>query len=269
MAFYARNFVFDDVPSEIYGLIISSSDSGEDSSTSASSDVELVTQEVFRRYIPYYYGSTSRPVLEFDAEISTTNTELTAEDAALVQKWLFGQTNYKILRIVQPDMEDYYFRCFLMNPQIRRVGNIIRGFTFTIKCDAPFAWGIPKTLRYTSSSTNNTHIIFNETENNFYTYPSIKINTNGLSTGTFLIKNVTDNNRTFQMGKSGAYLSPGDVINIDCDLQIVTANNTPNILDTVVTPVKFFRLLSGVNQVYISGNFISVEITYTPMKRMA
>ena len=139
MAFYAQNFVFDNIPSETFSLIISSSDGGEGTSNGIN-DVEIRTKEIFRRPKPFFYGVQQSSVLEFEVEIMTTEQELTAIDSALIQKWLFGQSTYKKLRIVQYDMEDIYFNCFLKSPQIKRVGNIIRGFTATVVCDAPFAW---------------------------------------------------------------------------------------------------------------------------------
>ena len=264
MAFYAKNFVFDGIPSEMYGLVISSSSSGEDTSN-ASTDVDIKIQTIFRRPVPYFYGVTQTPVLEFDAEVYTTESEITQPDSALIQKWLFGQSNYKKLRIVQPDMEEIYFNCFLTKPKICRVGNIIIGYTFTVVCDSPFAWGIEKTVRYSQSNTTN--ILFNESDNVYYTYPTLTIQLDGTANGTFLIRNITDNNRTFSMGSVGKWLQPSDLISINNDLQIVTATITPNILNTIESPITFFRLLSGSNEIYVSGNIQYVDISYTPLKK--
>ena len=262
MAFYARSFIFDGIPSEVFGLIITSSDSGE-GQWNASSDVEIKTEKLFRRPVPYFYGTTQTPVLEFEAQITTTSGELTAVDSSLIQKWLFGKSTYKKLRIVQPDMEDIYYNCFLTNPQINRVGNIIRGFTFNIVCDSPFAWKNPKSVTYTVS--NRTYTLYNESDNNFYTYPKLVIDMDGTSNGSISIKNVTDNNNTFAM----TGLPAQDVITVDCDLQIVTDSlNTPNLLNKLATPINFLRLLTGTNQLFILGNIDYVKITYTPMKRV-
>ncbi len=140
MAYYASNFMFDDIPSERFGLIIVSDDSGE-SSTNASNNVNLITQEIFRRPKPYFYGVQQTPVLEFPIKFMTTEYEITASDSSIIQQWLFGQMNYKELRILQPDMQDIYYMCFLTDPQIIRIGNIVRGYSCTVKCDSPFAYG--------------------------------------------------------------------------------------------------------------------------------
>lgn len=258
MSFYARNFVFDDVPSEIYGLIISSSDGG-DSSSNASSDVDMKTQTVFRRPVPYFYGVSQSPVLEFEAEITSIQGDFTAIDSSLIQSWLFGQSKYKKLRIVQPDMEDIYYNCFLKNPQIKRIGNLVVGYTFTVVCDSPYAWGVTKSITYTQP--NRTYILYNESENNFYTYPYFTVLMGG--TPFFKITNVTDNNRVFHLEN----LSVGETITVDNDLQIITASLTPNILSKFVPPVQFFRLLPGANELFLEGNIVNVTISYTPMKK--
>lgn len=260
MTFYATKFIYDGVPSDEYGLIISSSGGGE-SSSSGSNGVEIVTQEIFRRHTPYFYGVSPRPVMEFEVEISTTENEITAEEASQIQSWLFGSTNYKKLRIQQPDMEDYYYNCILNNPKVIKVGNIIRGFTCDVICDSPFAWGQEEII--TISQSNRHHDIYNKSEYNDYTYPKLIINMNG-SNGNFLLRNVTDNNREFSMTN----LLAGETVTIDGDRQIVTATGSPNILDKINSPINFFRLLKGYNKVFVEGNFVDFDITYVPIKRM-
>jgi len=239
MAFYARSFSYNDQPSEIFGLIITSTDSGEGSSP--TSNIEIKTQQIFRRPTPFFFGTSQNEVLSFDVSIRTTETEMTAEDAALAQEWLFSQQNYGILRIVQPDMEDYYFKCFFVDGQVVRVGNVIVGFDAKVICDSPFAWGVAKSVTYTES--NKTYILLNESENNFYTYPYMVINING-GLCDFLIRNVTDNNR--EMSVTGLMI--GETVTIDNDLQIITATQSVNPLNKFASPINFFRLVSGVNE---------------------
>ena len=136
MVFYARNFIFDDVPSEEYGLIISSDGSGE--TNSPGHNVELITEDIYRRHTPYFYGVKQADMITMRASIRTTTGDITAEDSAYIQDWLFGQLAYKELRIVQPDMEGYYYKCFLLEPEVIRVGNLIVGYDFTIQLDSPF-----------------------------------------------------------------------------------------------------------------------------------
>jgi len=264
MAFYAQNFIFDDVPSEEYGLIISSG-SAEDTSD-ISNAVSLRTQKVYRNPKPYFYGVEQEPVLEFDIELRTTETELTAEDASLIQKWLFGHMNYKKLRIVQPDMEDYYYNCILTQGTVYKVGNLIRGFNAKVVCDSPFAWG--QEISTTLTTLNTTLNFWNRSENNDYTLPQLTVTMLAGSADVFAIINETEG-RTFSM--NGMSVGGGDVITIDSRLQIIEAENTPSPLSKVVTGTGygyFFRLVPGLNQLMLTGNIQSLNITYTPEKRM-
>jgi phage-related protein len=288
MAFWGRNFIFDSIPSETYSMIISSTDGG-DGTSNGSGNVELNTQEIFRRPLPYFYGVQQTPVLEFPVSITTTEMELSAEDAALTQKWLFGQQTYKKLQIQQEDMATSYFNCFLVDPQIIRAGNIIRGFTCTVKCDAPFAWGFEKTISYDYTSFNNnpvgvTVIINNISENLYYTYPIITFTMNTVG-GDFAIRNLNDidpsipgdNGRSFQFGglwvdKFGnsfilPHLSPNEVMTVNHGLQTLSSSAGFKRLNSFNK--KFFRLLPGYNKLAVVGNIKNLTFKYTPAKRMA
>ena len=237
MSFWGKRFIFDSIPSERYSLVMTSGD-GESSISNASGNVELITQDVFRRPIPYLLGVKPDKPLQLTASITTTNGEITIEDARLIQKWLFSHLEYKKLHIVQTDMPDYYFNCILTDPKIRRVGNIIRGFDFTIQCDSPFGgWGntvtesLEKTdyaynvvketngdgFLYSYTETSQTKTIYNLSDSPDYNYPIIKIYMKDDFTGYFTedsvttgypfsgwvkIINKTDNNREFFFGES-------------------------------------------------------------------
>lgn len=264
MAFYAKTFIYNDVPSELYSMVISSNSGDE--TTNASPNLNIITQEIFRRPKPYFYGVQQTPVLEFPVSIRTTEVEITAEDAALTQKWLFGQMNYKKLRIVQPDMEDIYFNCFLVDPQIVRVGNMIRGFDAKVICDSPFAYGMTKTATYTTNfASDQTFTIYNSSENLYYTYPTISFTITNAANRRFTIKNTSDNNRIMEFTN----LQINETITIDNDLQIVTSSTGLKRISNMSSPINFFRLLSGVNNiVVVSGGITNFTMSYTPLKRM-
>jgi len=282
MAFYARNFIFDDIPSEEYGLIISS-DGG---SVSNGHNVELITDDIYRRHTPYFYGVRQADMITMEASIRSSNGEITAEDSAHIQKWLFGQTTYKELRIVQGDMEEYFYKCFLLAPRIVRVGNLIVGYDFTIQLDSPFAYGeeLSTTLSfsYTSASPQTTNTTFlNVSDNNYYTYPTFTFEASGsaYSPYTYLqVTNNTDGSRIFQMGENSgsSRLDLNEYIIIDNDLQSILSY-TDNTMTTETTEKRiqdllngyFFRLLSGGNSLsVVSSNIEYLTISYTPLKRI-
>jgi phage-related protein len=235
MSFWGKTFIFDSIPSERYSLIITSGD-GESSITNASGNTELITQPVFRRSVPYLLGVKQFPPLLIQASITTTDNEITIEDSRLIQKWLFGHLEYKKLQIVQSDMPDYYINCLLTSPQIRRVGNIIRGFDFAIQCDSSFGgwantitetvektnpaynvtWSGVDSLLYTYTETSQNHTVYNVSDNPDYTYPIIKVHMQNDFSKTFTqssvdktfsfpgwikIVNNTDGGRIFYFGE--------------------------------------------------------------------
>lgn len=261
MAFYARSFTYGGIMSELYGLLISSSDSGESSSPAA--DVELRTQEIFRRPVRYFYGTTPAKALEFDVNFRTSEEDLTAEDAALAQRWLFGSQNYNKLRVQQPDMQDTYFNSIFINPEIIRAGNLIRGFNATAICDSPFAYTMSRSQTYITNGAELSYTVFNSSENNYYTYPQIVATMLGVG-GSFKIVNVTDNNRTLEFTE----LSGAEVLTINNDFQIITSSTGLKRLNNATYPIQFFRLVPGINSITISGQVYSTSISYTPMKRM-
>jgi phage-related protein len=256
MAFYAKNFTFDDIPSEFYNLYLGEYNGSGEAITAASSDVSLLTQKLFRKPVPLFWGAESTPVLSFPVSVYCPG-ELTADEFSNVSAWLFGQMNYKELRICQNDMQEVYFNCFLTSPQIVREGNLIRGMTFTVVCDAPWGWKQSKTYTYGTYggyTINETVYLLNESANNGYTYPSSLIVTGNIFGGTATITNVSDASRQFIYT-----LSPSEVVTIDCENQIMTS--------TLVTyPIasfnlNFLRLIRGYNQLQFTGNITSVSIT--------
>lgn len=259
MAFYGKSFVFDGIPSELYNLTISSL-SGEE--TSRVADVELITTKIYRRPTEYLYGVSQNPVLQFPIVFHTPEN-LSAEDFGNVSAWLFGQQNYKKLQIFQDDMYDMYFNCFLVQPELIRVGNIIRGVKAVVRCDSPFAYTFPQTAEYTyGSPPSSSAIIFtNYSQNSFYIYPEIQF-TMTASGGNLSITNTTDSGRIF----SFTGLAANEVITVNNDLQIITSSLS--LLRLPLFNKKFFRLLPGKNVLSVTGSITNLKITYSFAKKI-
>jgi phage-related protein len=261
MSFWGNTFIFDDIPSETYGLYISSPEGGM-VDTTGSGDVELMTQTVFRRPKPYLLGVQQAPVLSFDVQF-TSPWELMAEDIKIIQAWLFGKTDYKKLQIVQYDMQNIYFNCFLTAPRIIRAGNKIQGIAGTVVCDSPFAWAYAKSLTKTYAYTaNETFLFLNESDNSYYEYPAISA-TVSVYGGGFSVKNITDSNRTFTF----TGLSANEVLSVDNEHCIISSST--GLLRLTNFNQNWFRLVYGVNQLQITGNVASITFTYTPAVKMA
>ena len=258
MGFFARTFIFDGIPSETFGLYLGSSSSSGEEAGAAGSDVKLLIQKIYRRPVPLFYGVEQDPVLQFPISMYTINDELTAADFSDVATWLFGQMNYKKLRIVQNDMQDIYFNCFLTAPQIVRVGNIIRMVTATVVCDAPWGWGEPTTYTYNYNPNEYLPLanvrIDNLSDNNFYTFPTNLVIEANLFGGTVTITNVEDAGRQFILT-----VLPNEVVTMNCDLQIISSNLVTYPLENFNK--NFLRLIQGTNNLIVEGNIKNLTMT--------
>lgn len=265
--FWGASFVYAGIPSETYDLYINTSETTANNSVGILStnpgDITIYSQAIYRRPVPFFWGTQQSAVLEFDVTFNSL-TELTAEDAHLISRWLFGKQNFAKLQIMQYDLQDIYFNAFLTKPQTLYVGNTIRGFQAHVTCDAPWAWCFPKTTTYTytTPNVNVTTIINNTSDNNFYTYPSMVITVGAFSNATINIINTTDNSRLF----SFTGMSAGEVLTVNNDLQIITSST--GLLRLSNFNKHWFRLLQGVNSVNIQGEVASVSFTYSPARKV-
>lgn len=261
MAFWGNSFIFAGIPSETYNLYISSPDGGMVETTGAG-DVVLLTETVFNRPKPYLLGVQQSPVLSYDVQF-TSPDELMAEDIRIIEAWLFGQTQYQKLQIMQYDMEEVYFNCFITQPKIIKSGNTIKGISGTVVCDAPFAWAFPRRTRRTYTGVASETIVLNNvSDNNNYEYPSIVATVDSFG-GDFSIVNETDANREFAF----TGLTAGEVLTVNNELSIITSSLS--LLRLANFNLKWFRLLKGINTLTITGHLAQLDIIYNPARKMA
>lgn len=256
MAFYGRAFIYDGVPSELYGLMISDIDASAIERTMGSNAMDIYDTKIYRRAVPYFYGATPAPVLSFPMS-AFSEQEIDADMFSLIQKWLFSSRTYKKLQIDQVDMMNIYFDCILNEPEIIRVGNLIKGFTCTVVCNSPYALKFPTTINYTyTASFVDDTVVFNNTSDDTgdYLYPALEITMNDFG-GDVIITNANDNNRIFRFDD----LLPNEVITIDCSLQTISSSTTLRRLTNFNK--KFLRLVAGVNTLHIQGNVENIAMT--------
>lgn len=257
MSFIATNFVFDGIPSEELGLIITAMDA--DTSSSAGNDIDLIVKSVYRRPKPYFYGVNQNKVLTFNIEFSSNN-EIDSIRASKIQNILFGQMTYKTMQIVQPDMGEMFINCFLLSPEIRKIGGQIVGFKALVQCDSPWAWSNEKSKIYTypevTGKRTDAQIFNNISANNYYSYPKIVVTMNNTG-GSFKLINITDNNRSMEF----TTIPAGMVLTIDNDLEILTS--FPALAGMLSSfNKKWFRLLQGRNSLSWEGYIKSIEFKY-------
>jgi len=256
MSFYGRTFIYDDVPSENYGLFISDIDASAVNRTMGNTSVEIYEKKLFRRATPYFYGATPSKKLSFKFS-SFSEDELTGDDFELVQKWLFGSKTYKKFQVVQEDMQQVYFNAIMNDPEIVRVGNMIMGFTCNVECDSPFAYLFPKTTTYsyTGSTVDSVEEFYNASDDaDSYLYPKLVITVNSFG-GDVTIRNLSESSRSSVFTS----LSPNEVITIDSSFQTISSSTGLKRLSNFNK--KFLRLVPGLNRLRVQGNVASVVMT--------
>jgi phage-related protein len=268
MAFYAKHFIFDGVPSEFYGLQITCENlrrTAVEIVTPAGVDVKLYTQEVYHRPVPYLFGVQQTPILELDIDLNVPY-EQSAQEAELASRWLYGRQTYKKLQICQPDMRNVYFNGIFVKPELQKAGNIIRGSGGTFTCDAPWAWEFPKTYTYnfTGYDMNETIAINNTSDNTFYTYPTIEITMNVFG-GDVSIVNSAEPTRIFNF----VGLDMNEVLTINNDLQTITSSENVLRLSNFINPSSWLRYVQGNNKLTISGNVKTIKLTHQNARKIA
>jgi phage-related protein len=255
MTFYARSFQYDGIPGETFNLLISQLDDGGVSETDGSSKMEIISQKIYRRQNPYFYGATIADVLRFPATIMSPEN-IDAETYQLIQKWMFSNRTHKKL-LMQDDMGSAYFNCIFNNPQTIRVGNLIYGFNAEVECDSAFGWQYPRTTMYTYSTSvvDSTKIFNNRSDDaGSYLYPSLVITMNNIA-GGISITNANDANRVF----SFTGLSASEVLTMNCGLQTLSSSTGLKRLSNFNK--NFLRLVPGINSLRIQGNVASIAMT--------
>lgn len=253
--FYGRSFIFDNVPSEIYGLYISSLDNSGAESSDGSSSMDIIEKKIFRRPSPFFLGATPSPVLTFKLS-AFFDGEMDAVHFEAVQKWLFSRREYTRFAVDQPDVQDVYWNCLLIDPTIERVGNLIRGFTCTVRCDSPYGWKYPKTTiyEYTATSVDATEIFYNTSDDDgSYLYPNLVITQNNTD-GDISITVTEDSNRVF----SFMDLQANEVLTVDCLNQTISSSTGLKRMGNFNK--NFLRLVPGKNTLEIVGNVESIAM---------
>ena len=233
-------FVFDNVPSEMFGLFIGSFGKNGQTTSSAGSDVTLVTDTVNTRVSPYFYGVKQDTVLTFPMTV-VSETPLDRHMVGAIERWLFGQSVYKRLQIMRCDMLDMYFNCFLTSPSNIKVNGETYGFSFTVTCDAPWGWSGELVTEKRTLFGVNTVTVVNQSEDNGFTNPVITLKSSA-DGQDIEVKNLDDNREAMRFSN----VRNGEIITVDNDTKIVTSDIGLNVFDRFNG--NFIRLCIGRNR---------------------
>ena len=256
MAFFGSSFIYNNTPSELYGLRIMDIDANGINQSMGNSSMEILEKKIYRKATPFFFGSTPSPRLSFEFS-AYADDEIDAESFSLIQKLLFSSTSYKPFQIDQVDLQSIYFNVILNDPKIERVGNLIRGFSCTVECDSPFAYFFPQTTTYTytASTVDTTEIYYNGSDDTGnYLFPNLVITMNNFD-GDISIQNLDDNNRV----SSFIDLQANEILTINTGLQTISSSTGLKRLSN--SNKKFLRLIPGKNRLRIIGNVTSIAMT--------
>lgn len=270
MSFGGLDFIFDGQYSENYGLkIMSINGSSLTSNASAGCGIEIFSDWVYRNPSAYHQGVAQNQPLEFDIEF-VSEDEIPGVLRSKISKWLFGRMTYCKLQIIQRDLQDIYFNCHLIDPQLTYIGNYCHGISCKVQCDAPWAWQYEKSFAIYPTTAEMTNAKtyawrhYNDSDNTDYTYPVIefKMRSSFSGKGKCSIINEDDNNREFMFDD----LNKSEIVTVDCRHQIITSSTGLRRSDRFNK--KFFRLVAGANNLKLTGEFEYLKITYRNARKV-
>jgi len=259
MGFFGANFIFNDIPSENYGIQIISFERTSGTTKSSSGNVVTINQKwPYRRTSPFHFGNAQNTPLEFNFEIGANNF-VSFIDIQNISRWLLGQTGYKKLQIVQDDLENVYFNTIFTDSETIFVGNKPTGMILHAVCDAPWARTFDQSFSYSYpvvASQDFDFTFYNSSDNNNYLYPKIEFILNSLGSD-FTLTNTTDSGREFIF----TGLSTDEGVTVDNSLQ--TISSTTGLYRLSYFNKNWLRFLPGLNELHITSAISFVEFTYS------
>ena len=248
MSFLGTTFSFDGHSCEEYSLVLYDITNAEQEQ-STFAKTTILGDKIPRRYRPLHYGIHQEEPLTFslvccvNEERAEAGEPLDRFDMQRIALWLTGHSQYKILRIDQPDLEGIQYRCIITELKMVEIFHEKQGIQFTVTCDSPYGYICPKESTYVISSPT-TLILRNESSINDYYYPKIVIS----GATSVSITNTSDNGRVFSLSS----IPSGDTVTVDGENGILSSSSGANLYPGF--NFKFFRMVRGDNSIQITGN---------------
>lgn len=261
MNFKALSFTFDGKPSELYNLyLIDFNGKGGLSTVENGSNIDVKMEFSARGSIAQMQGVTQHEVLKFKLTFGSFYP-LDRADIDRISQWLFGHLQPKKLQIIQDDMRETYYNCFLTNPKNVYIADMAYGVECDVVCDSPFAYDRERKNIY-KIGANPTNIIFNnQSSNNDYLYPIIWFQTTKAN-ARVKITNHTDNDYVVELTGLDNYES----ITMDSTKGIITSSTGKHRLGN--TNYNFLRFLPNLNRLTVEGDIEEIVITYQNMRKV-
>lgn len=260
MAFIAKDFSFNGVSCEEYGLKIYDIGSDSNDATKFASTGDLETDVIPSKGRQFLYGRSYEDPLEFELVFglySNTLTEgeyLDRYEMDEIANWLTGPTEYKWLVVEQPDLDMVRYRCIISDLEPIHVAWLPFAFKAEVTCDSPYAYTMPYTYTYDCSDTTTFTIRSKSTINRLY-YPKMEIELNGSDT-------ISIYNESVGVTMEFTDLPTASEISIviDNDLGIITSSDASYSNMYKYFNFEFFSLQKGINTITVTGD---CSITFT------
>lgn len=254
MAFSAMKFIYDGEPCETYNLMIYSFNAGSGVQThTLGAGATMIEDRTLRTIEPIVYGTKQQDPLRFQLTFGSENP-IGRDDFSDIVHWLCGKPGYRVLEILQDDMAETRYKCYMTNLKHENIRDVAYAFTADVVCDCPYAYSYPETHTHRVSGSADA-TIYNDSAYSGYIYPTITLIPDNI-TQAITIVNHSDSNRIFKF--SGLNNYDNEVLTIDNRRKIITSSNGANMYPYFNK--NFFRLVRGVNKITVAGD---CEIAFT------
>lgn len=256
------SFSFANIESADYGIFLANIGTLPDTLFSGA-NTEILSANVTGRSSKIVYGVKENEGISFP--ITLIFPEYFSFEAMCdIKHWLFGQSKPQKLKFHHPDLEDYYFSCFLRCEDDYHDGRNYRAMKVTVESVSPYAF--KNDVSFVVSSSGNTEI-YVQTDELTGVKPIVEFTITKNNQIVELINHFTE--PTLQIKSSDKYsLSIGDVIKIDNRTKFVRINNKLSVSNlSFENGYGYITLVDGIN-ILQGTDDVDIKITYTPTRRI-
>lgn len=259
------DFTFANKNSSEYGIVLC--DIGGLAETLFSgADSEIISDNVFGNSQQLVYGVKENGQVEFQLKLLFPE-DVGFETVCDIKDWLFRHNKPQKLIINHPDLQDYYFWCFLRYGDDYQDYKGYRVMSFTVQSISPYAYKEPVSSTFQVRNVNDFSSFsmnVNSSEINDIK-PTITIIQQSTYRRDIEIQNITTNTQSLIKGNN---VATGEEINVSTQNKTVylAGEYYPNHI-TLNEIYGFIYLTNGVNKFNIKG-WADIVIEYTPCRRI-
>lgn len=256
------SFSFANIESADYGIFLANIDSLPDTLFSGA-NTEILSTTITGRSSKIVYGVKESENISFPITLIFPE-HFTFETMCDIKHWLFGQSKPQKLKFHHPDLEDYYFSCFLRCEEDYHDGRNYRAMKVTVESVSSYAF--KDDVSFIVSSSENTKVYI-QTEELTGVKPIVEFTITENNQVVELTNHFTE--PTLQIKSSDKYnLKSGDVVVIDNRTKFVKINHKLSISNlSFKNGYGYMTLVDGMN-ILQGTDGVDIKITYTPTRRI-